>query len=55
MVTANGRHLRKINLSSIQWDKYWEYTPSILMLRDLVENVSPYAGGLEKGMSELSR
>ena len=38
-------------------DKYWEYTPSIQMLRDLVENkMFPLTlSGLEKGMSELSR
>ena len=38
-------------------DKYWEYTPSILMLRDLVENkMFPLTlNGLERAMTELSR
>ena len=38
-------------------DKYWEYTPSILMLRDLVEEkMFPLTlSGLERGMTELSR
>ncbi len=38
-------------------EKYWDYTPSILMLRDLVEGkMFPLTlGGLEKGMRLLSK
>jgi uncharacterized protein with von Willebrand factor type A (vWA) domain len=38
-------------------EKYWHYTPSILMLRDLVDDrMFPLTlNGLEKGMSVLSR
>jgi hypothetical protein len=38
-------------------EKYWEYTPSIIMLRDLINGkMFPLTlGGLEKGMSLLSR
>jgi uncharacterized protein with von Willebrand factor type A (vWA) domain len=38
-------------------EKYWEYTPSIQMLKELVDDkMFPLTlGGLEKGMSLLSR
>ena len=38
-------------------EKYWEYTPSILMLKELVEDkMFPMTlAGLEKGMARLSR
>ena len=38
-------------------EKYWDYTPSILMLRDLVEGkmFTLTLGGLEKGMRLLSK
>ena len=45
-----------ILLNPVQ-EKYWDYTPSILMLRDLVEGkMFPLTlGGLEKGMRLLSK
>ena len=38
-------------------EQYWDYTPSILMLRELVEGkMFPLTlGGLEKGMKLLSK
>ena len=38
-------------------EKYWDYTPSITMLKDLTEDkMFPLTlGGLEKGMALLSR
>ena len=38
-------------------EKHWQYTPSILMLRDLIDNkMFPLTlSGLEKSMSTLSR